>query len=497
MASIVDWMKGNGQDSSFANRKKLAEQNGIANYRGTADQNLSLLGMLQKGGASSPAPAASLAGGTPAAVAAGSTAAAPSGPAGSASGSGSKTNKSTSYQKYYTKPNYRNNYYDTMEYEPSDEVEEYYGKMQQTEAARPDPYKSKYTEQIDNILNGILNNKGFSYKAEDMMNDDLYQLYRQQYQQNAQRAMRDTMGAAQAMTGGYGSTYSQAAAQQAYDQTMAGLNDRALDFYDRAFARYQDERNNEYNKLGAVENLDNTDYGRYRDTVTDWQTDRNYYANRYDTLYGQDFARYQDQVQQNQFAANMDFEIDRARDAAEQYAASLGLQTDQQAEAEREWNAEFDLQKRKADQDYEIAQWQYEQAKQNAAKAAAGGSGGSGRRSSGTTKRSGSTQDQYKYNGQITQTDAMNQMKYIADKYGVAASDQYAKSLLNQGAIIKTAATKKTNGEALADYQRELAAEAVKNGAVNKKKYNYEYLPGIMENAAYQNITGEKKKKNK
>ena len=91
MASIVDWLKGNGQDSSFANRKKLAEQNGIANYRGTADQNLSLLGMLQKGGASSPAPAASLAGGTPAAVAAGSTAAAPSGPAGSASGSGSSS----------------------------------------------------------------------------------------------------------------------------------------------------------------------------------------------------------------------------------------------------------------------------------------------------------------------------------------------------------------------------------------------------------------------
>lgn len=40
--SIVDWMKSNGLDSSFSNRKALAEKYGITNYRGTAEQNLQL-----------------------------------------------------------------------------------------------------------------------------------------------------------------------------------------------------------------------------------------------------------------------------------------------------------------------------------------------------------------------------------------------------------------------------------------------------------------------
>lgn len=41
--SIVDYLKSIGMDSSFANRKKLAEQYGIKNYTGTAQQNLELL----------------------------------------------------------------------------------------------------------------------------------------------------------------------------------------------------------------------------------------------------------------------------------------------------------------------------------------------------------------------------------------------------------------------------------------------------------------------
>ncbi|MFK4998140.1 DUF3597 family protein [Bacillus sp. N9] len=45
--SIVDYMNSNGMDSSFANRKKLAEQYGITPYSGTADQNLRLLNRLK------------------------------------------------------------------------------------------------------------------------------------------------------------------------------------------------------------------------------------------------------------------------------------------------------------------------------------------------------------------------------------------------------------------------------------------------------------------
>lgn len=45
--SIVDFLKSINIDSSFENRKKLAEENGIANYTGSAEQNTLLLNMLR------------------------------------------------------------------------------------------------------------------------------------------------------------------------------------------------------------------------------------------------------------------------------------------------------------------------------------------------------------------------------------------------------------------------------------------------------------------
>jgi hypothetical protein len=47
-SSIIDYLKGAGQDTSFTNRQKLAQANGISNYVGSAEQNLKLLGSLNK-----------------------------------------------------------------------------------------------------------------------------------------------------------------------------------------------------------------------------------------------------------------------------------------------------------------------------------------------------------------------------------------------------------------------------------------------------------------
>lgn len=47
--SIVDALKSIGIDSSYTNRKNIATKNGIANYTGTAKQNIELLDKLKKG----------------------------------------------------------------------------------------------------------------------------------------------------------------------------------------------------------------------------------------------------------------------------------------------------------------------------------------------------------------------------------------------------------------------------------------------------------------
>ncbi|EJZ0461529.1 M15 family metallopeptidase [Listeria monocytogenes] len=52
---LVDYMNMNKLDSSFANRKKLANQYGIKNYNGTATQNTTLLAKLKAGKPHTPA----------------------------------------------------------------------------------------------------------------------------------------------------------------------------------------------------------------------------------------------------------------------------------------------------------------------------------------------------------------------------------------------------------------------------------------------------------
>lgn len=47
--SIVDALKSIGEDSSFSNRERIAAENGISNYEGTADQNIYLLELLKVG----------------------------------------------------------------------------------------------------------------------------------------------------------------------------------------------------------------------------------------------------------------------------------------------------------------------------------------------------------------------------------------------------------------------------------------------------------------
>ena len=47
--SIVDALKSIGVDTSFGNRKKIAEINGIQNYSGKPEQNTSLLNLLKQG----------------------------------------------------------------------------------------------------------------------------------------------------------------------------------------------------------------------------------------------------------------------------------------------------------------------------------------------------------------------------------------------------------------------------------------------------------------
>ena len=131
----------------------------------------------------------------------------------------------------------------------------------------------RYEAEIQGLLSDISNRKGFSY---NMNEDKMYQQYRDQYIREGQRAMKDTAAQTAALTGGYGSTYGAIAAQQGYDNYLAGLNDRVPQLEQMAYGRYTDELADKYNQLGAYQTEENRLYGQYMDALGQYNTDRSF-----------------------------------------------------------------------------------------------------------------------------------------------------------------------------------------------------------------------------
>lgn len=69
----------------------------------------------------------------------------------------------------------------------------------------------------------------------------MYRQYREQYQSAGRLAMENTMGAAASLTGGYGSSYSQQAGQQAYNVYLQKLNEVVPELYAQARSQYDRE----------------------------------------------------------------------------------------------------------------------------------------------------------------------------------------------------------------------------------------------------------------
>ena len=207
--------------------------------------------------------------------------------------------------------------------------------MQQVQAQKPQGYNSKYSQQLESIMQQITNPKEFKYSFDG---DALYKQMADRYVRQGKQAMMDTMGQAAGLTGGYGNSYAQTAGQQAYDQYLQGLNDKALDYYDRAYQRYLDEQNGLINRYGVVSQADQTDYGRYRDDVGDYQNELNYWTNRYDTEADRDYSRYQNE--QNYWLNLAGMENSDATTQA------------QMAETKREWDLSFNRNNMTEDRKY-------------------------------------------------------------------------------------------------------------------------------------------------
>ena len=128
-------------------------------------------------------------------------------------------------------------------------------------------YAGTYDQQLNDLYNDITNRKKFSY---DINQDALYQQYAQQYINKGRLAMKDTMGQAAALTGGYGSSYGAQVGQQAYDAYLQQLNDVIPDLYAQAYEQYKDEGDNMMRQYSMLGDLKADEYSKYRDALGDY-----------------------------------------------------------------------------------------------------------------------------------------------------------------------------------------------------------------------------------
>lgn len=142
-------------------------------------------------------------------------------------------------------------------------------------------YKGGYDQQLNDVFEQIKNRKPFEFH---LNGDALYDDIQQRAVQQGKLAMRDTMGRAAALTGGYGSSFGQRVGQQAYDANLQQSLDVIPELYNMALGRYEAEGQGLRDQYGMLDDMAGKEYGQYRDQMRDWE-------------YQQELQRQQDQLE--------------------------------------------------------------------------------------------------------------------------------------------------------------------------------------------------------
>jgi len=195
---------------------------------------------------------------------------------------------------YYATPSTANNYQNNRPtYTQSQSVTDAWNAVNQQQANAPAAYVSQYGDQIQTLLNQALNRPAFSY---DASSDPLYQQYQESYTRQGQQASKDSMAQAAALTGGYGNSYAQSVGQQTYQQYLSKLNDVLPELRSQAYQQYQDEGTTLNNNIGLLQNQEDSFYNKYRDSVSDYNTELNFLYNAANDMSEQEYNHYQNDV---------------------------------------------------------------------------------------------------------------------------------------------------------------------------------------------------------
>lgn len=137
----------------------------------------------------------------------------------------------------------------------------------ETATAKPQTFQSVYQPEMERLYQEITARKPFQF---DATQNPLWQQYQDYYTRAGQQAMRDTMGQAAALTGGYGSSYGQNVGQQAYNAYMQELSAQIPELYEMERAAYDAETDRLYQQYTMAQDRENQAYNRWQDEYDRW-----------------------------------------------------------------------------------------------------------------------------------------------------------------------------------------------------------------------------------
>ena len=207
-------------------------------------------------------------------------------------------------------------------FQPSQAYSDALAELEAHRAQKPGAYTSPYSDQIAALYEQTQSRAPFQY---DAAADPIYKMYADRYTQSARQSAENAMAEAAALTGGYGNSYAAAAAQQAYDAQMNGLNDMLPQLQEQAYSRYQSEGDALLEQLAAAQAMDERAYGRYRDDLNDYYAQLETLNDAAQQRYNQEYGAYQDAL--NAYLTDRDYYYNKTLDDREQanYENELAL----------------------------------------------------------------------------------------------------------------------------------------------------------------------------
>lgn len=156
--------------------------------------------------------------------------------------------------------------------------------LERYEQTKPGAYQSQYKPKIDNVLGKLEGLGEFDYDPDA---DTAYKQYKDQYSRNAQKANRNAQANAAALTGGYTSSYGAQAGQNAYDATMANLDDVLDGLYNQSLGEYNAKKNGLETELAGLQRAESSDRQTYQQNLDNWNEGLAYRQNEYDSAYNE------------------------------------------------------------------------------------------------------------------------------------------------------------------------------------------------------------------